>query len=67
MYCKMDSTSKCCIPLRYITGWLLLALILKISLTLLVRAGADSAPPLQNIALNQVIWGPGPPKLIDFS
>ena len=21
---------------------------------------------LRNIALNQVIWGPGPPKLIDF-
>ena len=36
-------------------------------LTLLVRGGADSAPPLLNIALNQVIWGPGPPKLIDFS
>ena len=31
------------------------------------EGGADSAPPLRNIALNQVIWGPGPPKLIDFS
>ena len=25
------------------------------------------SPPLRNIALNHVIWGPGPPKLIDFS
>ena len=39
----------------------------ELHLTLLVRGGADSAPPLRNIALNQVIWGPGPPKLIDFS
>ena len=35
-------------------------------LTLLVRGGLIQ-PPLRNIALNQVIWGPGPPKLIDFS
>ena len=31
------------------------------------EGGAHCAPPLRNIALNQVIWGPGPPKLIDFS
>ena len=36
-------------------------------LTLLVRGGLIQPPPLRNIALNQVIWGPGPPKLIDFS
>ena len=36
-------------------------------LTLLVRGGGTLCPPLRNIALNQVIWGPGPPKLIDFS
>ena len=35
-------------------------------LTLFVRGGLIQ-PPLQNIALNQDIWGPGTPKLIDFS
>ena len=39
----------------------------QVSLTLLVRGGGTLCPPLRNIALNQVIWGPGPPKLIDFS
>ena len=31
------------------------------------EGGGWFSPPLWNIALNQVIWGPGPPKLIDFS
>ena len=31
------------------------------------EGGAHCAPPLRNIALNQVIWAPGPPKLKDFS
>ena len=31
------------------------------------EGGGTLCPPLRNIALNQVIWGPGPPKLIDFS
>ena len=37
------------------------------NLTLLVRGGGTLCPPLRNIALIQVIWGPGPPKHIDFS
>ena len=40
----------------------------EVLLTLLLRGGhIVPPPPLWNIALNQVIWGPGPPKLIDFS
>ena len=36
-------------------------------LTLLLRGVIDSAPPLQKMALNQVIWRLGLPKLIEFS
>ena len=33
----------------------------------ITEGGGTLCPPLRNIALNQVIWGPEPPKLIDFS
>ena len=31
------------------------------------EGGGLIQPPLTKTALNQVIWWPGPPKLIDFS
>ena len=42
-------------------------LLVAATLNPISEGGAHCAPPLRNIALNQVIWGPGPPKLIDFS
>ena len=55
----------CPATLRYVRQVTLL--VFSVSFNPISEGGAHCAPPLRNIALNQVIWGPGPPKLIDFS
>ena len=48
-------------------SWLKAAATAFTSINPISEGGGTLCPPLRNIALNQVIWGLGPPKLIDFS
>ena len=58
----MDSISECCIPLRYITRWLLLVLICKISLKTELQAlrifGNSFISPTRSGTTEIYIFGP---------